>query len=52
MYGYHNRWLKSINLTQDLAKLYDVRIISDKKVFVCSWALARTIDRAKAQLQA
>ncbi len=23
--------------------LYHVRIISDKKIFVCSWALARTI---------
>ena len=44
--------MKSINLTQDLAKLYDVRIISDKKVFVCSKALARSIDRARALLQA
>ncbi len=31
--------------------LYHVRIISDKKVFVCSRALARTIDRARAILR-
>ena len=32
--------------------LYHVRIISDQKVFVCSWALALSTVRAKAQLQA
>ncbi len=41
----------SYHLLGDLI-LYDVRIISDKKVFVCSRALARTVDRAKALLQA
>ncbi|WP_426582856.1 hypothetical protein [Dapis sp. BLCC M229] len=32
--------------------LYHVRMINDKKVFVCSIALARSIDIAQALLQA